>query len=100
MILSSPLWADMADRIQMCQDDVLNLTDLICALKDLKVDRVVLLPSPVTFSSQKNAAKIEFEEGIRFPEGCDFAIPADNIWIYPGPNRSWDIPRVSSRRKC
>jgi UDP-glucose 4-epimerase len=54
---SSPLWADMADKIQMVPGDVLNVPDLIRALQDLNVDRVVLLASLVTFASQRNPAK-------------------------------------------
>jgi nucleoside-diphosphate-sugar epimerase len=53
----SPLWADMADKIQMVHADVLNATDLIRTIKELDVDRIVLLTSLVTFASQRNPVK-------------------------------------------
>lgn len=53
----SPLWADMADRIRMVRGDVLNVTDLIRTLKELEVDRIVLLASLVTFASQRDPVK-------------------------------------------
>ncbi len=53
----SPLWADMSEQIKMVPGDVLNISDLIRAIKEFDVDRIVLLASLVTFASQRNPVK-------------------------------------------
>ena len=50
----SPIWADMAEKIQMVRGDVLDVTELIRTIREYHVDRIVLLTSLVTFASQQN----------------------------------------------
>ena len=50
----SPIWADMADKIEMVRGDVLDVTHLIRTIQEYNIDRIVLLTSLVTFASQQN----------------------------------------------
>ena len=53
----SPIVSDMVDSIEFVRDDALDLSALLRAMKDHRVERVLHLTSLVTFASEQNPVK-------------------------------------------